>query len=132
MKDERGSMVVETVILTPVLVLLLSFVVYASRVVTAQHEINRAADVAARAASQSRISSVTRVGMEVAESSLRENKVPCQELKTRVSRKSISGVSHVEVQTQCVVNIRGLSLLGIRSPVVSSVSTEVIDVYRHP
>lgn len=132
MKNQRGSMAVETVILTPVFVLLLIFVSYASRVVIAQHELNRAADVASRAASQVRSTSMTSRGKESAASSMRENRSHCLNFSAEVSRRSIAGIIHVEVQTSCRVDVLGLSLLGIRSPELTATSTEVVDVYRHP
>jgi Flp pilus assembly protein TadG len=132
MSEQRGSMAVETVILTPIFVLLLVFVSYASRVVTAQHELNRAADVAARAASQVRSTSMTRKGIETAASSIRGNRSHCLNFTTQVSRRTIAEIIHVEVQTSCRVDVFGLSLLGIRSPELTATSTEVVDVYRHP
>lgn len=124
-------MAVETVILTPIFVLLLVFISYASRVVDAQHELNRAADVAARAASQARSTSMSSRGAETAASSMRENQTHCRGFVVEVSRRSIAGIMHVEVRTSCHVNVLGLSLLGVRSPMLTGMSTEVIDVYRH-
>lgn len=132
MTKQRGSMAVEMVVLTPVLVLLLALITYASRVVVAQHELDRAADVAARAASQARLSSMTNRGVETAQISMKENDSHCLNFVALVRRISIDGVEHVEVRTQCRVNILGLSLLGIRSPMLNATSSEVIDVYRHP
>lgn len=132
MTKQRGSMAVETVVLTPVLVLLLVFVSYASRVVVVQHELDRAADVAAREASQARMSSMISRGVETAQSSMKENDSHCLNFAALVRRVSIDGVEQIEVKTQCRVNILGLSLLGIRSPTLRADSSEVIDVYRHP
>lgn len=125
-------MTVETVILTPIFVMLLVFVSYTGRVVVAQHELNRAAEVAARSASQARSSSITRRGMDAAVSSMRENRSHCLHFVAEVSRRSISEFMHVEVRTSCRVNVLGLSLLGIRSPMLTATSSEVVDVYRHP
>ena len=132
MSEQRGSMAVETVILTPIFVLLLVFVSYASRVVIAQHELNRAADVAARAASQVRSTSMTSRGIETAASSIQANRSHCLNFTAEVSRRSIVGIIHAEVRTSCRVDVFGLSLLGIRSPELTATSTEVVDVYRHP
>lgn len=132
MKKQRGSIAVETVILTPVLVLLLVFVTYANRVVVAQHEISRAADVSARAASQSRVSSMRHRAEGTARMSMKENNSHCTRFVTHVRQLFMDGVQQVEVRIQCRVNILGLSLLGIHSPTLQAVSSEVIDVYRHP
>ena len=132
MTKHRGSLAVETVVLTPVLVLLLVFITYAGRVVIAQHELDRFADIAARAASQARLSSMVKRGVDTAHMSMKENDTHCLNFLAHVRRKSIGGVEQVEVRTQCRVNIVGLSLLGIRSPLLNASSSEVIDVYRHP
>lgn len=132
MSKQRGSMAVETVILTPVFVLLLIFVSYVSRVVVAQHELNRAADVAARAASQVRSTSMTSRGIETATSSIQANRSHCLNFTAEVSRRSIAGIIHAEVRTSCRIDVFGLSILGIRSPELTATSTEVVDVYRHP
>ena len=132
MNKQRGSMAVESVILTPIFVMLLIFVNYTSRVVTAQHELNRAADVAARAASQVRSTSMRSRGIESAASSIRANRSHCLNFTTEVSRRTIAEIIHVEVQTSCRVDVFGLSLLGVRSPELTATSTEVVDVYRHP
>ena len=132
MSKQRGSMAVETVILTPIFVLLLVFVSYASRVVIAQQELNRAADVAARAASQVRSTSMTSRGIQTASSSMQENRSHCLNFVAEVSRRSIAEIIHVEVRTSCRVDVFGLSLLGVRSPALTATSTEVVDVYRHP
>lgn len=132
MKKQRGSLAVETVLLTPVFVLILVFITYASRVVVSQHELDRAADVAARAASQARISSMHNLGVETAQMTMKENESHCVNFLAFVRRISIQGVQQVEVRTQCRVNVLGLSLLGFRSPMLNAASSEVIDVYRHP
>jgi len=132
MNRHRGSMAVETVILTPIFVLLLVFLGYASRVVVAQHELNRSADIAARAASQAQLASIGTKGRAMAYSSISENISHCRNFSVRVSRLSIAGVVHVEVRTSCRVDVAGLSLLGVRSPALTATSSEVVDVYRHP
>lgn len=132
MNRQRGSMAVEIVILTPVFVLLLVFIAYVTRVAMAQHELLRAADTAARTASQAQMNSMSHRGAEVAYQSMRENGSHCVSFQVQVNRQSVEGIMQVEVTTQCRVNVLGLSLLGIRSPVLKATSTEVIDVYRHP
>jgi len=132
MRGDRGSMVVESVILAPVFVLFLVFVSFVGRVVSTQHELNLAADVAAREASMSRAGSITSRAIEASNSSMQQHDSFCHSLQTRVFKKVISNVTHVEVVTSCRVDVAGLSLLGIRPPTLASTSREVIDVYRHP
>jgi Flp pilus assembly protein TadG len=132
MRNDRGSIAVETVVLAPVFVLFIVFVSYAGRVTAVQQALHNAADVAARTASQSHASSMATRGIQSAQQSIRLNQAPCTDFNARVTRRVLSGVSEVVVVTQCRVNVFGLSLLGVQSPLLSGQSREVIDVYRHP
>ena len=132
MRHERGSIAVEAVILAPVFVLFVLFVAYAGRITGVQQDLHSAADVAARTASQSRAGSMISRGNQSALQAMSENKAPCIDFKVRVTRRITAGISEVEVATECRVNVLGLSLLGIRSPLLSGHSREVIDVYRRP
>ena len=132
MTSERGSIAVEAVILAPVFVLLMLFVAYAGRIASVQQDLHSAADAAARIASQSRAMSMSTRGNQSARQSMRLNQGHCSEFRTRVSRQMTSGFTEVEVIAQCRVNVMGLSLLGIHSPLLTGRSREVIDVYRHP
>jgi Flp pilus assembly protein TadG len=132
MRQERGSFAVEAVILAPVFVLFVVFVAYAGRITGVQQDLHSAADVAARTASQSRASSMVARGNQSAHQAMSENKAPCTDFKVRVTRRMTAGISEVEVVTECRVDVLGLSILGIKSPLLSGRSREVIDVYRHP
>jgi uncharacterized membrane protein len=132
MKNERGSIAVEAVILAPVLVLFVVFVAYVGRITGVQQDLHSAADVAARTASQSRAGSMVTRGNQSAQLAMSENRAPCTDFKVRVTRRTISGIAEVEVVTECRVNVLGLSILGIQAPLLSGQSREVIDVYRHP
>jgi uncharacterized membrane protein len=132
MRQERGSVAVEAVVLAPVFVLFLVFVAYAGRITGVQHDLHIAADTAARAASQSRAGSMVARGNQSAQQVMSENKTSCIEFRVRVIRRTTAGMSEVEVETECRVNVLGLSVLGIQSPLLSGRSREVIDVYRRP
>lgn len=132
MRRDRGSIVVEAVVLTPVFMLFVIFVAYAGRMTGVQMDLNSAADVAARTASQSRVGSMVARGNQSARRAMIENNTPCTDFKVRVVRRTSAGMSEVEVMTECRVNVHGLSILGIQSPLLSGISREVIDVYRHP
>jgi Flp pilus assembly protein TadG len=132
MRQERGSFAVEAVILAPVFVLFVVFVAYAGRITDVQQDLHSAADVAARTASQSRAASMVARGNQSAQHAMSENKAPCTDFKVHVTRRMTAGISEVEVVTECRVNVLGLSILGIQSPLLSGHSREVIDVYRHP
>lgn len=132
MRQERGSIAVEAVILAPVFVLFLVFVAYAGRITSVQQDLHNAADAAARTASQSRAGSISTRGIQTARESMRLNQTHCNDFTARVSRQMKSGVIEVEVIAQCRVNVLGLSLIGIRSPLLTGRSREIVDVYRHP
>lgn len=132
MNENRGSLAVETVILAPVFVLFVIFISYVGRITAVQQDLHSSADAAARIASQSRTASMSSRGIQAAQLSMSESHARCVDFSVRVMRHMSGGVSEVEVVTQCRVNVIGLSLLGIRSPLLSGRSREVIDVYRHP
>ena len=132
MKNNRGSIAVEGVILAPVFVLFLVFVTFAGRVAETQHQLDLAADVAARGASMSSAGSVSNRAVDMARMSMLQHQSSCRSFRARVMKSVVSGVTQVEVVTSCRVDIAGLSLLGIRTPTLTSTSREVVDVYRHP
>lgn len=132
MKGNRGSIVVESVVLAPVFVLFLVFVTFVGRVTSVQHELSLAADVAAREASMSRADSMNTRAVEAARRSMLEHRSSCRSFQTQVMKRVELGVTQVEVITSCKVDVVGLSLLGIRTPTLRSTSREVVDVYRHP
>jgi uncharacterized membrane protein len=132
MRQERGSIAVEAVVLAPVFVLFLVFVVYVGRITGVQQDLHSAADVAARTASQSRAESMVARGNQSAELAMSVSRTSCTDFKVRVTRRVTAGMSEVEVETECRIDVLGLSILGIQSPLLSGRSREVIDVYRHP
>jgi hypothetical protein len=132
MRHERGSVAVEAVVLAPVFVLFVVFVAYAGRITGVQQDLHSAADVAARTASQSRAGSMVARGNQSAQLAMSDSRTSCTDFRVRVIRRVTAGMSEVEVETECRVNVFGLSILGIQSPLLSGQSREVIDVYRHP
>jgi hypothetical protein len=132
MRQERGSFAVEAVVLAPVFVLFVVFVAYAGRITGVQQDLHNAADVAARTASQSRAGSMVARGNQSAQLAMSDSRTSCTDFRVRVIRRVTAGMSEVEVETECRVNVLGLSILGIQSPLLSGRSREVIDVYRHP
>jgi len=132
MRHERGSVAVEAVVLAPVFVLFVVFVAYAGRITGVQQDLHSAADVAARTASQSRAGSMVARGNQSAQLAMSDSRTSCTDFRVRVMRRVTAGMSEVEVETECRVNVLGLSILGIQSPLLSGRSREVIDVYRHP
>lgn len=127
---DRGSAAVEMVILTPVLVIILLFIVYLGRASGAVEQVRHAADAGARAASIVSRSSMGNVARLVALADLHSNGVNCTSTEVTVSVANDPRVSSVSVTVRCAVNAQATTPLGATARTVSATSTEVIDRYR--
>lgn len=130
MKTESGSATVELVLLTPVLMILVLFVVIAGRSGESQIEVHHAADQAARAASMVHPRSMQAVAERVAREDLSKNGVGCTNSSVELSITETEFSRTVTVFLDCVVNSDGLDLLGLGVRHVGAHSTEVIDRWR--
>lgn len=130
---ERGSSVVELAILTPVMAMLLFFVVAAGRVGTIESRLTTAASGAARAATQHQSTSAAQAAATTtAEASLRQLDVSCRG-GPRVSFQEVDlkPGGRVKVRVSCAVRLSDLTLLGIPGNLeVSAASASVVDRYR--
>jgi Flp pilus assembly protein TadG len=127
--QSRGSVSVEAVLLTPVLVMLVLLVVHVSRLTEASIQVHRAADVGARAASLSSTSQMMQRGVTAAQTNLRDSKSGCTQVRVQIARGNFQQFATVTTTVSCVVNSKGLSLLSLPSRKVTASSTEVIDYY---
>ncbi len=125
----RGSATVEVVLLAPVLVVVALLVVHAGRFSDAHLRVQHAADVAARAASQVRESSMVSTAENSALAEMMLNGVPCRDISVGVRRMRDTHNGFVEVTVSCFHNVEGLGALGVRSTPVSATSREVVDRY---
>lgn len=128
----RGSAVVELTIVTPVILLILMFVVAAGRLSQARHDVYGAAADAARAASM-RQSPATAAddARATAARSLVDRGVTCRSLSVSTDAGGSTPGASVSVAVTCSVGLSDLGLLGLpgaRS--VSATASEVIDRYR--
>ena len=130
MKSERGSVTVELVLLTPVLMMLALFVVIAGRVGESQIQVHHAADQAARAASMVNPAAMQQVAESAAFGDLANNGVACIFAEVTVSFDDSQRSHSVTVSVECVVNRDGIDLLGLSERRVKANSTEVIDRWR--
>jgi len=130
MKTQPGSVTVELVILTPVLMVLIMFGVYAGRSSEALIQVRHAADQAARAASKVSRSSATNTAAEVVRKSLANSGRSCTDILVDTSLLSRGDDLTVRVSVGCTIETRELVLLGIRSRRVNATSTEIIDRWR--
>ena len=129
MKRDRGSATVETVVLVPVLVVLLSFALGCGRWVQAQITVRNAADQAARAASMVSAARMERVGTVNAGRHLVTSNSACVRATADVSLVRSGSISYVRAVARCRVDFTGvLGVFGLPRH-VSATSTEVIDVF---
>ena len=125
---DRGSVSVEMVALTPVLVLLAIFAVFVGRSAEGLTAVQHAADQGARAASKVAFPRMAAVGTDAVMADLIDRKVAC--VSPRVSVMRGDDDRTVTVSVSCSPSIDGLSLLDVDSPRLSASSTEVVDYYR--
>jgi Flp pilus assembly protein TadG len=126
----RGSVAVEMVLLTPVLVVLLLFVVHVGRSGEGMSEVRHAADQGARAASlvsRSRMSAAAELAVR---RDLSLSGSSCENPRVSVSYQTSVASSSVRVDVRCGVSNVGLALIGARPVQLSASSTEVIDRFR--
>jgi len=128
-EKSRGSMAVEVLLLTPVLVTLVMLIVYAGRMTEASIRVHRAADVGARVASISNDALMLWKGEIAARTDLRLSKSPCQNIDVAVRKSRIDRLVTVTTTVSCTVPVAGLGLLSPRTQRVQASSTEVVDFY---
>ena len=125
-------MATELVLLTPILILMLLFVVALGRLAGARLEVNGAAAQAARAASIARDpATATAMAQQAATSTLGSDHVTCGDLTVTTDTADFDPGGQVGVTVTCTVDLA--DLLGLRLPAsqtISSTATSVIDSYR--
>ena len=130
--EESGSVATELVLLTPLLILMLLFVVALGRTVSARMEVDGAAAQAARAASIARDpATATAMAEQAATTALGSDHVTCRDLTVTTDTADFAPGGQVAVTVRCTVDLA--DLVGLRLPAsqsLSSTSTAVIDLYR--
>jgi Flp pilus assembly protein TadG len=130
MKTQSGSITVEMVLLTPVLMLLILFGVYASRASESLVQVRHAADQAARSASKVSRGRVQSVANDVANRTLNNSGTSCVDFAVSTAVIDQGSNSAVRVKVECTIETQGLALLGVSERRVSATSTEVLDRWR--
>jgi Flp pilus assembly protein TadG len=129
---ERGSATVELVILTPLLILLLLFVVSLGRLAGARIDVGGAAAQAARAASIARSpAAASSFAQQTATSALASQHITCAHLDVSVDTSDFVPGGSVAVTVSCAVQLSDLT--GLDLPVTETIanrSVEPIDTYR--
>lgn len=129
-RHDRGSMSVEAVLLTPLLVTLVLFVVHLGRLGTTHLRLVTVADQAARAASLVHPRVMVAVGQSVAQENASINEVPCDSLAVDVEVAADTDPRTVRVSLTCRLSRDGLGLLAPAAREVRATSVEVIDRWR--
>lgn len=130
-RDERGSAVVEMVLLTPLLLILLLFMVQLGRFAVARTDLDGAARDAARAASLERsLATAAASARSAAEGTLASRNVTCRNLDVRLDADFTPG-GWVAAEVGCTVDLSDLSLLGVASSrSMSSRFVAPLETYR--
>lgn len=131
-RRQDGSVSTELVLLTPVLLALLAFVVFAGRVGGAQQQITAAADQAARAASlRGDPDSAIAAASQVAQANLADAGVTCADVGIEVDTAAFGAGGQVGVTVTCVVELDDVVFAGLPgSRTFTSTAVEVVDRYR--
>jgi hypothetical protein len=132
-RTENGSVAVEVVLMTPVLIVLLLLVVLGGRLTGAQSRVRHAAASAARAASlRSSLPAAEADAVATARRDLERAHVECSGGPTVELQGSLDPGDRLSVTVRCQVPLRDLGLLGLGRPVheISATSVEVIDLRR--
>ncbi|MCY3911168.1 MAG: pilus assembly protein [bacterium] len=130
---EQGNSMIGLAVLTPVMAMLLFFVVAAGRVGVVESKLTTAARNAARAATQSQSASTAQVAaMTTAASTLNQLNMGCHGgPQIRVRDMDLRPGGKVHVRVSCTVRLSDLTLLGIPgSRTVTADFTSVVDRYR--
>ena len=132
LRDERGAVATELVLLTPLLIVLLLFVVALGRLAGARINVDGAAAQAARAASIATTpAQATAAAQESATAALGSDHVTCATLKIATDTAGFAPGGSVTVTVTCAVALSDLT--GLRLPAsehVTSTAISVIDAYR--
>jgi hypothetical protein len=135
-RDDRGTMALEMVLLTPLMMTFILVLVGLGRVVEAQSQVDGAARDAARAASLSRTRAAAQANAtDAAASTLtdpQDKKHWCQGAPdTVVDFSQWRRGGQVSVAVHCEVDLTGLSLAGfLPSPTMTGTATAPIDTLR--
>lgn len=130
---DDGSAVVETVVLTPVLILVLLVAVMAGRFESARLHVDTAASNAARAASLARSPAAARAaGVAEARRSLADAGVACPAPHVTVDTAGFRPGGVVKVSLTChadIGDLAGMGLVPINTAITKS-TAEPVDLYR--
>ena len=129
---ESGAVATELVLLTPLLIVMLLFVVALGRLAGARLDVDGAAAQAARAASIARDpATASAMAQQTATAALGSDGVTCANLSVNTDTSQFEPGGLVAVTVTCTVGLSDLT--GLRLPAsesVTSTASSVIDSYR--
>jgi Flp pilus assembly protein TadG len=130
--SDTGSSTAEAALLTPLLVMVLLFLVLCGRLASAQIDLNAAASSAARAGSLARTEGAARANAQrAALETLAARGVICRQPAVFVTTGGLRPGGAVTVTISCSVRMSDLTLLGVPgSRAVSATATSPIDTWR--
>ncbi len=130
--DEQGAVATELVLLTPLLILLLLFVVALGRLAGARINVDGAAAQAARAASIAATpGQATAAAEQTAIGALGSDHVTCASLKVTTDTARFAPGGSVSVSITCSVALSDLTGLALpASEQVTATAISVVDTYR--
>lgn len=128
--SNRGSAAMELVLLTPALVVLLLFIVFAGRAGEGMSELRHAADQGARAASQASRSRMDHAARTAVIADLETSGLSCIEPMIALRTSTTSSGTSVTVSVSCRISDSGIRLLRIGPRMIRASSTEIIDRFR--
>ena len=132
MTDQRGSAALELVLVTPLLLLLLIFIVGLGRLASSRGEVDGAARDAARAASIARSpAAAVEEAKAAASATLADRSITCGRLDVAVDTSDFRPGGSVTVTIACNVRLEDVASAGFGpSRVLHGEAIAVIDTYR--
>jgi Flp pilus assembly protein TadG len=129
---DRGSVAAELTLITPLLLILLLFVILAGRLAGTRLRLDDVAHQAARAASAARTTSAAeRDARSTAQAALDAAGISCRDLQVTVDAAGLQPGTAVRATVACTVELGDLSLLSVPGTArLSSTFTSPVDVYR--
>jgi Flp pilus assembly protein TadG len=129
---QRGSVALELVLVTPLVLVLIVFVVFCGRVARAEAIVRDAASAGARAASLRQKPATARADAVAAvHANLSSHRTTCPSPRISVDTSGLRPGGQVAVQVTCEPSLSDLALLGLPgSRRISERSVEVVDVRR--
>jgi Flp pilus assembly protein TadG len=131
-RPDAGSSTAEMALITPLLVMVLLFVVLCGRLVAAQIDVDAAASSGARSGSIARTERAARAEAErTARDTLSARGITCQETSVVVDPGGLRPGGSVTVTVSCRVPLTDLLLLGVPGHrTISASATSPIDEWR--